>query len=109
MKEYNREKTAEIREMFKNSGVEEKDLDTSWTDNLKMEGKGNNLHIAQSVDNLKLILTNDPLLKDRFGLDLFSHRYLLKGTSPGARWTARPSGQTPTTRAFVTTSASTTR
>lgn len=82
MREYNREKTAEIREMFKDSGVDEKDLDTSWTDNLKMEGKGNNLHIAQSVDNLKLILMNDPLLKDRFGLDLFSHRYLLKGDVP---------------------------
>ena len=82
MREYNREKTAEIREMFKDAGVEEKDLDTSWTDDLKMEGKGNSLHIAQSVDNLKLILTHDPLLKDHFGLDLFSHRYLLKGDVP---------------------------
>lgn len=82
MREYNREQTAELKQMFKEAGEDGEEADTSWTDDLKMEGKGNSLHIAQSVDNLKLILTHDPLLKDHFGLDLFSHKYLLKKDVP---------------------------
>lgn len=91
MREYNREQTAELKQMFTEAGEEGEEADTSWTDDLKMEGKGNSLHIAQSVDNLKLILTHDPLLKDHFGLDLFSHKYLLKKDVPWRKVDGAPS------------------
>jgi putative DNA primase/helicase len=44
---------------------------TDWTAELDMDKKG---HYYSTVNNVVLILKNDPKLKDRFALDAFEHR-----------------------------------
>ncbi|MCU7380832.1 virulence-associated E family protein [Clostridiales Family XIII bacterium ASD5510] len=53
--------------------------DTDWVQQLKINGSGNYL---KSVDNILIILRNDPLLKGKFAYDEFANRGLVMGAVP---------------------------
>lgn len=82
---------AELSEALKNdlkdSLLEEvADVDPSaydWLNDLE-RGSGKNAEVLNTAFNVKLILSNDILLKDKFGLDDFAHRLVVKGKLPWA-------------------------
>lgn len=54
-------------------------LDTEWLKRLDVDKNG----VAKStIDNVVLILDNDPYLKGRLALNLFTHREVLRGSVP---------------------------
>lgn len=54
--------------------------DTTWMTKLKVSPVSG--QFAKTVDNVLVILNNDPLLKDKFAFDEFSNRGLALGTLP---------------------------
>lgn len=62
------------------------EIDTSWTKNLKMNRKGD---IISSIDNVLIILENDPFLKEKFAFDEFSNRVEVLGKLPWNSKTGR--------------------
>ena len=80
--ELNREELKELREQFDDAElIDGEDYDDSWLDDLE-RGQGKNAAIKPTAENFILILTHDKFLKDKFGLDEFSHRILLKADLP---------------------------
>ncbi|MGE1061821.1 virulence-associated E family protein [Megasphaera paucivorans] len=75
---------AEIRGLMTDDGLDLPDAeqDQSWLKHLE---RGKNAAIKPTAENFILILSHDPLLKDSFGLDDFSHRILLKKDLPWHR------------------------
>ncbi len=53
--------------------------DDSWTERLDTDSKGNTL---PSIDNILVILNNDPLLKGRISVDTFSQKSVVFGDLP---------------------------
>lgn len=83
-----REKFEAAREAFQGTegGLEEEDL--NWMARLAVDGNGN---YKKTINNLIIILQNDPRLKGRIVTDEFAGRGLVLGTTPwnpqeGKRW-----------------------
>ena len=76
------EKLAEASEDFKDFAdevIEEALDDKEWTGELEVDRKGNYL---STIDNIYLILKNDPALKDRLVMNEFEGRLLVKKNLP---------------------------
>jgi predicted P-loop ATPase len=54
-------------------------VNDDWLTSLDVDGKGN---IRSTIENVVLILQNDPLLKGKLALNTFSHREVLRGNVP---------------------------
>ncbi len=62
------------------------DLDLEWIKRLKHDGKGN---IAKTINNVVLVLENDPLLKGKIVTDEFANCGLITGKVPWSAETGR--------------------
>jgi len=70
---------------------EDMDEDTEWLKALELTGKG---QIAQTIDNVVIIMQNDPRLKGKYYFDVFSNRPVVSDDLPwkslddrdSARW-----------------------
>ena len=81
LKEVNREKAEELKEMFTADGVDVEDIDFDWMNKLE-RSSGKSGEILASAANFILILKNDALLKGAFGLDEFAHRLMVRKDLP---------------------------
>ncbi|UQT47305.1 hypothetical protein M5E87_20005 [Flavonifractor plautii] len=90
-----RERWAEATEGFTEAVGETQD-DSSWIQRLKTHSKtGKPL---STIDNVWIILENDPLLKGRFALNAFAGRGRCWARCPGQRARSAACGATTTTR-----------
>ncbi len=55
------------------------EIDTEWVKLLEVNNKG---YYKSSIENIILILTNDPSLKGKIALNEFSHRTMIRGDLP---------------------------
>lgn len=76
------ERLEEMKSEFGDSweeSEEEGEPDTSWLEKMDVDGKANFL---STINNVKLALDNDPLLKGRFALNKFENREVLLKSPP---------------------------
>ncbi|MCD8372017.1 MAG: virulence-associated E family protein, partial [Clostridia bacterium] len=73
----NREKAEEAAKDFE--GLERSDGDMNWAEKLQRKQNG---EVKGTIDNVLIILEGDPLLKDKFALNLFANRGEVKGALP---------------------------
>lgn len=81
VKQLNDETMAEVKQLFRDEDLPPEDQSLDWMGDLS-RGSGKNTAIEPTADNIIRILTHDPLIKGRMGLDLFSHRIVLKDDLP---------------------------
>lgn len=76
-----KEQAAELAKEFDSVDVDVSEEDFDWMKDLE-RGGGKNAPILPTAGNFILILKNDPLLKNTFGLDDFTHRLSVKADLP---------------------------
>lgn len=76
-----KEQAAELAKEFDSVDVDVSEEDFDWMKDLE-RGSGKNAPILPTAGNFILILKNDPLLKNTFGLDDFTHRLSVKADLP---------------------------
>ena len=75
-----KERLAQVMEEFDlELDTEGSEIDTSWMKKLQMNRKG---EIVSSIDNVLIILENDPFLKGKFAFNEFSNRVEVLGKLP---------------------------
>lgn len=79
-----KERIAATREDFEGVGQEEEE-DDEWLEKLDTDKKGKP---TNTISNIRLIMDNDPKLKDKIALDLFSMQEVAKGHLPW--WASTP-------------------
>ena len=82
--ELHKERMAEVRDSF--SDITEDETD-DWSKLLKITNKG---ALVQSIDNIKIVLTHDPVIKGRIAYDEMGHREVAVDDLP---WEKLPKGQ----------------
>lgn len=73
------EKVVEAQKDFINEETENETEDNEWVLQLKIDERNGYLN---TIDNLVIILNNDKLLKNRFGYNEFTYRYVINGELP---------------------------
>lgn len=63
----------------------DEETDTKWLEKMQIDGKGKYL---STINNILLVLKNDPRLKDRIGLNIFENRSVLLKDLPWKKLTA---------------------
>lgn len=76
-----KEQAAELAKEFDSVDIDVSEEDFDWMKDLE-RGSGKNAPILPTAGNFILILKNDPLLKNTFGLDDFTHRLSVKADLP---------------------------
>lgn len=76
-----KEQAAELAKEFDSVDIDVSEEDFDWMKDLE-RGSGKNVPILPTAGNFILILKNDPLLKNTFGLDDFTHRLSVKADLP---------------------------
>ena len=74
-----KERLAQVAEDFDLEVTEKPELDTSWTKKLEMNRKGG---LANTIDNVLIILQHDPFLRGKFAYNEFSNRVEVTGRLP---------------------------
>lgn len=74
-----KEKSEAVKEDFKDIKVDEEEPNSEWALTLAIDKKGNYI---SSIDNVKKVLTNDKLLKDKFALNEFTKKFRIFGALP---------------------------
>lgn len=75
----NKERMEEVMEDFDLELEPNEEVDTSWTEKLKYNNKGK---LLQTIENVLIILENDPFLKGKYAYNEFSNRARVVGKLP---------------------------
>ena len=78
-----KERFAQAREAFSTPVAEQEDVDVEWVTKLTKDTNGN---IEKTINNVVVILENDPLLKGKIVIDEFASAGMVLGSLP---WDAR--------------------
>ncbi|GKX27864.1 hypothetical protein SH1V18_03440 [Vallitalea longa] len=78
-KQLGKEKIQSAIEDFEGIELKDGEIDTSWTENLDIDGKG---RIRSSIDNILIILKNDYKLKVKLAFNKFNNKCIALGNLP---------------------------